>query len=136
MRTIEEILKDIDKYYNEPQKRCEFADEFVDELRDVFTIDRLQEICNAERDGRCVILPCKVGDTVYHDSGGFGILDYVVEGYAWNETGIIFQAASDSFGVDDIWECLDEIEFYESDIGKTVFLTREEAKQALKGGAK
>ena len=23
---------------------------------------RLEEICNAEREGRCVILPCKVGD--------------------------------------------------------------------------
>lgn len=60
MRTIEEILKDIDKYYNEPQKRCEFADEFVDELRDVFTIDRIKEICQAERDGRLMVLPCKV----------------------------------------------------------------------------
>ena len=25
----------------------------------------LTAICEAERDGRCVVLPCKVGDTVY-----------------------------------------------------------------------
>lgn len=28
-------------------------------------IDRLLEIAMAERDGRLVVLPCKVGDTVY-----------------------------------------------------------------------
>ena len=28
-------------------------------------LDRLEEICQAEREGRCVVLPCKVGDTVW-----------------------------------------------------------------------
>lgn len=28
-------------------------------------LDRLETVCDAERDGRCVVLPCKVGDTVY-----------------------------------------------------------------------
>lgn len=27
--------------------------------------DRFEEICEAERDGRCVVLPCKVGDRVW-----------------------------------------------------------------------
>ena len=27
--------------------------------------DRLQEICEAEKDGRLVVLPCKAGETVY-----------------------------------------------------------------------
>jgi uncharacterized protein (DUF2249 family) len=27
--------------------------------------DRLREMCDAERDGRCVVMPCKVGDVVY-----------------------------------------------------------------------
>lgn len=27
-------------------------------------LDRLEEICAAERDGRCVVRPCKVGDVV------------------------------------------------------------------------
>jgi hypothetical protein len=29
------------------------------------SIDRLREICEAERDGRLVLMPCKVGDMVY-----------------------------------------------------------------------
>lgn len=28
------------------------------------TLDRLRELAEADRDGRCVVLPCKVGDTV------------------------------------------------------------------------
>ena len=28
-------------------------------------LDRLKEICEAEKDGRCVVLPCKVGDNLY-----------------------------------------------------------------------
>ena len=29
------------------------------------TLDRLRELAEADKDGRCVVLPCKVGDTVY-----------------------------------------------------------------------
>lgn len=28
-------------------------------------IDRLRELAEADKDGRCVVLPCKVGDTVW-----------------------------------------------------------------------
>ena len=34
------------------------------EITSGISLDRLREICDAERDGRCVVLPCKVGDTV------------------------------------------------------------------------
>ena len=27
--------------------------------------DRVKQLCEAEKDGRCVVLPCKVGDTLY-----------------------------------------------------------------------
>lgn len=30
------------------------------------TPDRLRELAQADREGRCVVLPCKIGDTVYH----------------------------------------------------------------------
>ena len=30
------------------------------------TPDRLHELAQADREGRCVVLPCKIGDTVYH----------------------------------------------------------------------
>ena len=30
------------------------------------TPDRLRELAQADKEGRCVVLPCKIGDTVYH----------------------------------------------------------------------
>lgn len=37
-------------------------------------LDRLREIAEAERDGRCVVLPCKLGDTVYFITGTYNSL--------------------------------------------------------------
>ena len=31
--------------------------------------DRLEAICNAERDGRCLVLPCKVGNRIHSNKG-------------------------------------------------------------------
>ncbi len=86
----------------------------------------------AEEQGLLLKLPCKVGNVVYHDSGVFGILDYKLDSFSSYEDKIIFSASSWDDGTCDTGECLDEIEFEASDIGKTVFITRE---AALKGGA-
>ena len=37
-------------------------------------LDRLREIAEAEREGRCVVLPCKLGDTVYFITGTYNSL--------------------------------------------------------------
>jgi hypothetical protein len=37
---------------------------------DGIPLDRLEEICNAERDGRCAALPCFFDDTFYDISEG------------------------------------------------------------------
>ena len=45
-----------------------FGEEIILKLAaSVFGIapDRLRELARADQDGRCVVLPCKVGDTVY-----------------------------------------------------------------------
>ena len=34
--------------------------------------DRLRELAEADRDGRCVVLPCKIGSTVYMATQVFG----------------------------------------------------------------
>lgn len=39
--------------------------ELVDALSKGISTHRLEEICQAERENRLVVLPCKVGDTVY-----------------------------------------------------------------------
>lgn len=32
-------------------------------------VDRLRELAEADRDGRCVVLPCKVGDELFYSDG-------------------------------------------------------------------
>lgn len=46
----------------------EALDECVDRLaayEDAMPLERVQELAQAEKDGRMVVLPCKVGDKVY-----------------------------------------------------------------------
>lgn len=96
-------------------------------------IEKLNEYQNLEEQGLLVKLPCKVGDTVYADSGVFGILSYTIDGIVIDNYGFIFQASSYSDPIGDCpSECLDEFEKDISEFGKSVFLIREQAEQALK----
>lgn len=71
MRTVEKIkaeyAKELDKAVEtgKEAKARKLRDEIAGALSRGISTGRLETICNAERDGRCVILPCKVGDTVY-----------------------------------------------------------------------
>ena len=81
----------------------------------------LQELDQAKADGRLIELPCKIGDTVYVIYGKNKILETKVDLRFWND--------------DDGWILrTKEGRFYEKCIGKTVFLTREEAEKALEVG--
>ncbi len=83
---------------------------------------------------RFIELPCKVGDTVYaYCEDFFVILPYFVEnmniGYIGKSRNYIFYEAN--CHADETDELIDEIDFDFDDIGKTVFLTKEEAEAAL-----
>lgn len=89
-------------------------------------LDRLEELAEADRDGRLVVLPCKAGDTVYEVTSRKTISEYRVKAIrvelfcTFIEWDIVAGFVDKSiFGVP-----VDEI-------GKTVFLTREEAEAAL-----
>ena len=96
---------------------CIFKDEIklyeaVKSIEGIVPFDRLLELADADRAGQLVMLPCKVGDTVYQIDA-----ERVYESEVkW----IIF-------------DC-DDIAFDERAIGGSIFLTREEAEAALKGG--
>ena len=86
---------------------------------------RLREIAEADKDGRCVVLPCKVGQRV------FALLDTdkniseceVKQIGLGNEIGFI--------GLEPIGARGREYGVALNGFGKTVFLTREEAEKAL-----
>ena len=45
-----------------------------DILGEGYDLDRLKELVEADRDGRCVVLPCRVGDTLYYIGGTYKTL--------------------------------------------------------------
>lgn len=89
-------------------------------------ISRLVEIAEADKDGRVVVLPCKVGDTVYFVNAK-QILEFAVVGYAVDETGISWVHSEH---VDKIGNT-NERTFSPDRFGKNTFFTREEAEKAL-----
>lgn len=140
MRTIEEILKEIDKYHNNPYKRNAISDGLVDEIRDIFGDDRLTEICDAERDGRCVVLPCKVGDVLYQIDIDPLYNDKSIRMYDVENITICGDKDKDILLKYDSYDGV--ICTVENLINGTLyldylltFLTREEAEKALEGGA-
>lgn len=89
-------------------------------------LKRIRELAQADREGRCVVLPCKVGETVYTTR--------------WFDT--VWETCTDSRG--DLFrrkqfrhkvtkEKFSPFSLDYKDFGKTVFLTREEAEAALEG---
>ena len=107
-----------------------------EEIKDPFTEDaminlaaqalgvepsRLRELAEVDKDGRVVVLPCKVGDTVWR---------IVRDG----EPHITRDEVRDMYFADDMTPCIElvggRVTFTEK-FGKTVFLSREEAEKAL-----
>lgn len=96
------------------------------DLESLCNYTRLRELAEADKDGRLVVLPCKAGDTVYEVTSRKTISEYRVKAIrvelfcTFIEWDIVAGFVDKSiFGVP-----VDEI-------GKTVFLTREEAENAL-----
>jgi ubiquitin len=85
----------------------------------------LTEFAKAKAEGRLVVLPCKVGDTVYAVTKREIVHCKIVE-FTVKENGISFVRL---FSSDDR---LADFQYYH--FCKTVFLTREAAEQALAGG--
>lgn len=85
-------------------------------------VARLRELAEADKDGRVVVPPCKVGDVVYGFHGEKTILPMVAK---WIETN------TDGWCIAVQYAPMAPRFYRFSDFGKTVFLTREEAKKDL-----
>lgn len=89
-------------------------------------IDRLRELAEADKDGRMVVPPCKVGDRLYEVTGRKTISVYKVRAIRVELFGLFIEwDIVEGF----VWQSLAGINAGE--IGKTVFLTSEEAEKAL-----
>ena len=90
-------------------------------------LDRLEKLAEADKDGRVVVPPCKVGDRLYEVTGRKTISVYKVKAIRVELFSLFIEwDIVEGF----VWQSLSGINAGE--IGKTVFLTREEAEKALK----
>ena len=148
MRSIKEWLKEIDKadLEHSPSRRADLSDAFLGELREIFDDDRIEEICKAEKEGRLVVLPeIKINKTLYWIWGN-EIMPVLYKGIRGGCIGEdkkyhvscnMITKKDRTFvhrGKSFTYKAGDKRCFYSDDIGKTVFLTREQALKAL-GGA-
>ena len=114
---------------------CEEFDGFVNRLGSIedilgadYDLNRLRELVEADRDGRCVVLPCKLYDKVFFVENGCVKETEVNSFHNW--TSGRWKMSTNTDRMFDHWKGY-EIDF--SGIGKTVFLTHEAAEAALKG---
>lgn len=153
-RTGKTEFRECDDFCKHGKRKGDYYEREID-MRDSFA----KKVCNATQktnyacnlkckgEGNCayclvmaedmiangvIVPPVKPGDTVYAYCEYFGVLQYLVGnfhiGYMGKEDYLHWEAAAYATETD---ELLDEMDFDLDDIGKTVFLTREEAERAL-----
>jgi hypothetical protein len=87
-------------------------------------LNKLAQYEDLEEQGMLVRLPCKVGDTVFNTHWWDNKTEIVsVKGKDFSRNVVKFKVSKAKFTLYDV-----------SDFGKTVFLTKSEAEQALKDG--
>ena len=125
--TLEAVLRDILYQMSraEGKKVTDIANCFIAEYLNepcfALPVSRLNELAKADREERCVILPVKIGDFVYMPLLGKILRLELIEISMTNYI-TIFKGVHGKL----------IFLFNEEDIGKGVFLTREEAERALK----
>ena len=90
-------------------------------------IERLRELAEADKDGRLVVLPCKVGDTVWITGSVRRLYSEKVRTFFCGDPSYSRGMADNGVKMIRTTGC--DIPIYE--FGKTVFLAREEAEKAL-----
>ena len=111
-KQVWERLKDYEDAGLSPQA-CAEAREIEETLSSCdYSISRMVELMKADKEGRVLILPCKLGTKVYRIR--YQIADYPDDPEPEITTTLFTPK-------------------YREDIGKTVFLTHEEAEKAMKG---
>ena len=134
MKEVWERLKAYEDAGLSPQA-CAEAREIEEALSSYdYSISRMVELMKADKDGRVVVLPCKVGDTVWVTGRDNVPREMELESpdiraVCTDEDNLCMSTCNrkpDGF-------CAYRLRNDGADIGETVFLTREEAEKALEG---
>ena len=120
-KQVWERLRDYEDTGISPEA-CLQAVEMEDLLADEYcSVNRMLELLKADKEGRVLVLPCKIGDSVYVLRG-----EKVTECYAYR-----LHATKSCLDVFVKNDDIDGVPRTALEFGKTVFLTREEAEKAL-----
>lgn len=82
-------------------------------------LDRLEKLDEADKNGRVVVLPCKIGDVLYRASPSGVVVHRVAN--------MVYRELTSRWYIDTI----PNLPYASEELGKTTFLTREEAEKAL-----
>ena len=125
--TIEDILGD--EYELDDLKTAMWCKEIVGMAfsEDTAPVERLRELWFADKDGRCVVLPCKLHDKIFYIDNGV-IRETEAESFH-NWISGRWKVSAHTDRMYDRWK---GYEFGFSDIGEIAFLTHAEAEEALK----
>lgn len=93
-----------------------------DILGDDYDLSRLRDLVQADREGRCVVLPCKIGETLWCINNYGEIEETVAVGFLIEKESIYIYYREKMSS-----------EYYNAPIGKVLFPTCEAAEEALKG---
>ena len=117
---MEELMKDCPRSRSGAECWLRLCD-IEDILGDEYDLDELKEVVQAKRKGRCIVLPCKKGDTVWrivHDAAPHITKDRCTDIKYENR---------------DIWvHLIGDRVMGGWNFGKLLFLTREDAEAALR----
>ena len=89
------------------------------DLENLCSYTRLRELAEADKNGRVVVPPCKVGDVLYRVSPSGVVVHRVAN--------VVYRGLTSRWYIDTI----PNLPYASEELGKTVFLTHEEAKEAL-----
>lgn len=105
-----------------------FLEDMIGEQKASEALDRFRQLVKADKDGRLVVLPVKPVLTPTISS----MLYIIEDGEIYEDSlyeGIVGMSERGEMNV--IYGTIDALSFEQNDIGKTVFLTREEAEKEL-----
>lgn len=111
-------------------ERDDYGDVYVKQHDYITASKKLCEYEDLEEQGLLIRLHCKRGDTVYFVKSAFSIACFPIEAKIYSIRGIdcdndvMYDTITKYNGISRM--------FRSSDIGKTVFLTKEEAERALR----
>ena len=131
---IDKTIETLRSIYNSDMEKLTYGEEFLKKIgytKEILEssakrnsqlaewLEELKSYRDAEEQGLLLRLPCKIGDKVYQIEDG-----YI---YEFNARSIDVRKENEKYIF-----CIDSMDYKMDDFGKTVFLTKEEAEQALK----